>query len=474
LEGLEISEIGFASIAISKLFRLESEFYTVQSVAYKDYFLGEDIIDFVQYGTSKALNEECFGYPILRLNEFNSTFISKPSKHSALINKEEFISLRLKKDDVLICRTNGNPKYVGKSGLVPFDTQYGYASYLFKIRPKAQMIRPSTLVVYLNSKYGRAEVEKYSMTSNQVNFSPAKFKQIKIPKFDSQFNASIEEVVYNAHDCLMTANVNYIQAEQLLLKELGLENFKPETQAINVKSLSQSFGQTGRLDAEYYQKKYDQFLQQLEKNNCVQLSEVVNIKKSIEPGSKYYQNTGIDFVRVSDTTKFGIRQTDIKLSYDIFGRDVLNLYRPTNDTILLSKDGTVGIAYKIKGETKIITSGALLHLVINDAQKETISPEYLTLVLNSIAVNIQAERDAGGSIIQHWKPSEINNVIIPVISKKQQDVIENKIKESFQLRKKSKHLLEVAKQAVEMAIEKNEKEAMQYIEKMTREDGVQD
>ena len=28
---------------------------------------------------------------------------------------------------------------------------------------------------------------------------------------------------------------------------------------------------------------------------------------------------------------------------------------PTKDTILLSKDGTVGIAYKIKNETEIIT-----------------------------------------------------------------------------------------------------------------------
>lgn len=30
---------------------------------------------------------------------------------------------------------------------------------------------------------------------------------------------------------------------------------------------------------------------------------------------------------------------------------------------------------------------------------------------------MQAEKDAGGSIINHWKKSEIENVIIPIIAK---------------------------------------------------------
>lgn len=41
--------------------------------------------------------------------------------------------------------------------------------------------------------------------------------------------------------------------------------------------------------------------------------------------------------------------------------------------------------------------------------------------------------------------------------------------ESFNLRKQSKHLLECAKRAVEMAIEQDEKTAMSWLEKETRE-----
>lgn len=90
-------------------------------------------------------------------------------------------------------------------------------------------------------------------------------------------------------------------------------------------------------------------------------------------------------------------------------------------------------------------------------------PDYLTLVLNSIVVQMQAERDAGGSVIQHWKPSEIENVVIPILNEKVQTTITEKVRESFALRKKSHRLLELAKQTVEVAIEQGEDKAIKLL-----------
>ena len=67
LEGLEIKEVMFDKINSTELIRLESEFYTAKSFDLINPFSGKEIIDFVQYGTSKELNEENEGYPILRL-----------------------------------------------------------------------------------------------------------------------------------------------------------------------------------------------------------------------------------------------------------------------------------------------------------------------------------------------------------------------------------------------------------------------
>ena len=77
---------------------------------------------------------------------------------------------------------------------------------------------------------------------------------------------------------------------------------------------------------------------------------------------------------------------------------------------------------------------------------------------------MQAERDAGGSIILHWRVGEIENVVIPIIDIKIQQQISDKIEESFRLKKQSEQLLELAKTAVEKAIEEDEDVAMRFIE----------
>jgi len=463
LKGLEIREISFFEIAETDLIRLESEFYTAPTFDLNFPYTGEEIIDFVQYGTSKELNEDKEGYPILRLNEFDSFFISEPSKYCSIIDKDTYQSLQLKKNDVLICRTNGNYRYVGKSAIVPDDYNFAYASYLFKIRPKSELINSSTLVSYLNSKYGRKEIEKYSMASNQVNFSPSKFRQLRIPSFGIEFNKSIEASIYNSFELLRKSQNLYSLAENLLLEEIDLENFKPNSEGVNIKTLSNSFGKTGRLDAEYYQPKYDEILEKIKSQPYNSLINIVSIKKSIEPGSKNYSEEGLPFLRVADYSKFGLTVPQKYLTSDFVSenKDKIKTLKPKKGTIIFSKDGSVGTAYHLREDFNGITSGAILHLKVKDESK--IIPEYLTLALNSQVVQMQAERDAGGSIILHWRVSEIENVLVPVIDYKKQQEIAALVEESFALKKQSEHLLEVAKRAVEIAIEDGEEEALQYI-----------
>jgi hypothetical protein len=80
-------------------------------------------------------------------------------------------------------------------------------------------------------------------------------------------------------------------------------------------------------------------------------------------------------------------------------------------------------------------------------------------------VRLQAERDAGGSIIQHWKQSEIDRVKIPILPLSRQRDIVAKAQSSFSLRAESKRLLEMAKAIVETAIEQGEDVAMELMEK---------
>ena len=148
------------------------------------------------------------------------------------------------------------------------------------------------------------------------------------------------------------------------------------------------------------------------------------------------------------------------LSKDIVP-NIEDLY-PKKDTILLSKDGSIGIAYKLEKDMEAVTSGALLHLTVKDSN--VVLPDYLTLVLNSPIIQLQAERDCNGAIIQHWKPSDIEKVLIPILDMSVQQEIASKVQESFRLRAESKRLLDLAVKTVEMAIESDEESALLWLE----------
>jgi restriction endonuclease S subunit len=191
-----------------------------------------------------------------------------------------------------------------------------------------------------------------------------------------------------------------------------------------------------------------------------ELGNLVKIKKNIEPGSEAYQESGVPFVRVSNISKFELSDNNQQfISEELYTE--LKKYQPKSGDILLSKDATPGIAFHLNVEPrKMVVSGGILSLKIENKQ---LLPEYLTLVLNSVIVQKQIDRDAGGSIINHWRPDQVKATLIPLLKDDKQKEIKALIEKSFNDRKLSKSLLEIAKQGVGMAIEKDEAAAENWI-----------
>ena len=317
-----------------------------------------------------------------------------------------------------------------------------------RIKLIKNIVKPTFLATYINSKIGQDWIVRNQTGMVQQGIALWRVRQMPIPILADSVQDIIDDIICSSRQKRQQSQALYRQAEELLLETIGLKDFTPSQEKTNIKTFKESFLVTGRLDAEYYQPKYEELIKHIETFETERLSNIVSIKKSIEPGSDAYETEGIPFVRVSDLSKFGLTDTDIYLAKSKFGN--LGL-QPKKDTILLSKDGSVGIAYKIEQDLDIITSGALLHLMVTN---KDFLPDYVTLVLNSEVVKMQAERDAGGSIIQHWKPSEIEQVIIPKIPMPIQQQISTLIQESFALRKDSERLLVEAKEMVEREIEK--------------------
>ena len=447
MEGLEISVVKLSEVLEDVDLRLESEYYNSEHIVFNS-VQGCDIESFSQYGTSEDLNEEGKGFPILRLNEFDSFFISKPSKYCDLISKETFELLKLKKNDVLICRTNGNPKYVGKAAIVPKNYEYAFASYVFRLRPKTDIINSATLVSFLNSKYGRIEIEKYSMVGNQANFSPAKFRQIAIPILSKELNNKIEEIVYKSFELLEESKSLYSQAEDLLLGELGLKDWQPKNTLHTTKKFS-DFAQSGRLDAEYYQPKYDEIEKAIKSykggydivsNLFNQNLDVCDYKKTeynyIEIGDVNVGDGSVSFNKV-DTSELPDNAKRVLHKNDI----LISKVRPYRGAVAI-------IDFE---QEDLIGSGAFTVLQEKSSyKKETLQILFRTAVYKDWLLKWNV-----GSSYPVIKDEDILNLSIPILPEQIQTKIASLIQQSFECKAQSKQLLEDAKRMVEEEIEKN-------------------
>jgi len=468
LEGLEISEVNYAEAITNKDFRTDSDFWTKASKpnpTLKYVPIGEVLLS-SQYGISIEMNELNKGYPIYRMNEIHNMVCDFEVDKCADILDDEFKNFELNDRDVLFNRTNSYD-WVGRTGV--FKKQEGknfvFASYLVRFVPNQAKVLPEYLASFLSSKFGVNEIRRRARQSiNQTNVNPEEVKAIRIPLLNFEIQNSIKNCFDSAVDKLLQSQHLYAAAESLLLDTLGMADFSPATETVNIKSFKDSFAATGRLDAEYYQPKYEQVMAHILAQAHDTLSALVSIKKSIEPGSDKYTDDeqGLPFMRVADYSKFGVTppQKKIKASFVAENKAKLDALMPKAETILFSKDGSVGEAYCLREDADFITSGAVLHLRVLNPKK--ILPEYLTLALNSKLVKMQAERDAGGSIILHWRVCEIENVVVPLADMATQQNIADLVQESFTLKAESERLLAVAKRAVEMAIEQDENAALDW------------
>ena len=448
-------------------FRIDAEYYraevlnSIKLLDRKDSAVLSDLVSFVigPFGSTVTVDQYVSqsNFRYIRNKDINDFQICDDEQ--AYIPENVYKALpqfHIKENDLLIT-------VVGTLGKVAIATKKDTAS-IFSCKStiiRAKNIDPFYLLTYLNSSVGQLFSLRGVRGAIQQGLNLSDLKEIKVFLPSIGFQKNIRGIINKAFDFLAAAGCLYSQAEKILLSELGLLNWKPKHRPSFVKKYSNTTT-AGRIDAEYFQPMYEEIVKAITslKTHGI-LGDLISIKKCIEPGSEAYQDSGISFLRVSNLSKFGINTDNQQfLSETLYS--TLKAHQPKKGEILLTKDATPGIAYYLKDDPgKMIPSSGILRLTVKDVGQ--ISPEYLTLVLNSIIAQKQIERDAGGSIINHWLVDQVKNTLIPILPIATQRKITEKVDKSFFDREQSKRLLDIARRGVEMAIEESEKDAQYWI-----------
>ncbi len=470
---MQYSVVNYKTVKENSDFRIDSEYYHPAILDRLD-LLNNKENDFLKnlvkftvgpFGSTVTVEKyvDNSEYRYIRNKDINDFIIS--DDEPALIPKDVYEPLKqfhIKKDDLLLT-------VVGTLGKVAIAQERDTHS-IFSCKStllKSKKINPYYLLTYLNSPTGQLFSLRGKRGVIQEGLNLSDLKEIKVFIASASFQNKIEEIVKKSFEFFNDSKSLYFQAEQLLLSELGLLGWKQsrEQKFLFPTTFVKNYSDTQkaeRFDAEYFQPKYEAIIDAVKKykNGFDELGNLIKIKKSVESGSEAYQESGIPFVRVSNLSKFELSGNNQQfISEELYNE--LKTHQPKKGEILLSKDATPGMAYYLNEEPqKIIVSGGILRLKIDNKQ---VLPEYVTLVLNSVIVQKQIERDSGGSIINHWRPDQVKATLIPILKNDKQEEIKGLIEKSFNDRKLSKSLLEIAKRGVEMAIEKDEKESEGWI-----------
>lgn len=312
----------------------------------------------------------------------------------------------------------------------------------------------SFVAYFLMSQYGLAQSMRGGSGGVQQMITLARLKEFIIPSYSNTLCRCLNSITANAQSLRMESSALYTEAQNILLKELHFDLSDVFTKSTTEKFLSESFGTSGRLDAEYYQPKYDDLFAMLNTNETVgSLCHLYDNNFIPSANTKY---------RYIELANIGVNGSISDVA-PILGKNLPTRARrivKTGQVIISSIEGSLNSCSIISDEN----DGALCSTGFYVIDSDYINSETLLVLFQSEPMQAMMKQRCSGTILTAISKNEFLKMPLPVVSENVQCEISEKVQKSFALRRQAEKLIETAVKAVEIAIENDEAAAIAYIE----------
>ena len=140
----------------------------------------KDLLDLSQYGLSEVASDQG-QYPMLRMMNLENGYAVENDIVFIDLEEQEFNRYRLRHGDVLFNRTNSY-ELVGRTGVYELDGDHVFASYLVRLRTKADRLDPTYLCSFLNAPVGRRQVMSFATRGvSQTNVNASNLGRVLLP-----------------------------------------------------------------------------------------------------------------------------------------------------------------------------------------------------------------------------------------------------------------------------------------------------
>lgn len=447
--------------------RLDAEYYK------KDFLENEKFLN-GKYRISNYCDNKIKNIKKLKLKKnFNYLEISNVSLNSLEYNTMEVAyddipdraTYVLKNNDIVVSTVRPNRNAIAL--IINPSRLVGTSGFSILRLNKKIEINLFYLYLFCKTKFFISKLMRENTASMYPAVTDFDILDIKIPTISNVLEKSCEKLVKLAYLKFHHSNKTFKKAEKYLIECLGGLKIKNYKSSVNIKGLQESFLKSYRLDAEFYQPKYDVIEDQFNAFERIKLRDLVNypISSGITPkagGDDYTDEIkGIPFVRAVDLQDGEISTSNFIYIKPKIHSGVLNRTQLKKNDVLFSIAGTVGRCSIFNHEFEANINQAVSILRFEETK---ILRLYLVVFFNSTIGKEFVSKYSRQGLQTNLNLVEVGNLSIPIINITKQKEIAELVEESFNLKKESEKLIEVAKRAVEIAIERNEKEALKFIE----------
>lgn len=317
-------------------------------------------------------------------------------------------------------------------------------------------ISPEYVFLYLKSNFIAHLLDRYTTSTEYPAISWNDILNIPIYIGDKLFRKNISEYVDKAFVLLKESKSFYSQAENLLLEELGLKDFKIKFKHSYTANLSQAV-RVHRIDAEHFQPAYEEMVEKTSKKLSIfPLRKIFDFKRGVFIPTEYYseKKTKRSYIRIKELSgRIGIDESKIIFINDYYSEDKINELKE-NDLVIAIIGDTIGKTNKISKElSRGFCSNNIGRLRIKEGWINKILPEFAEILFQSFFIQSQIEKKKAQTGQPKISNNEIKEIKIPLVPPQTQQKIALLVKQSHKERRKSKEIFEEAKRKIEEVIE---------------------
>ena len=380
--------------------------------------------------------------------------------HLSEMGNEVIKKSELQERDLIITIIGATHEIVGRAALIGKEDLPANINQNIALVRLKKTSSPEFLSAYLNSEVGKLALWFLSRQTGQVNLNCREVEQVLVPSASDEFVESIERIYRAAEVCRNESKETFVEVQTLLLSELGLAGWQPKRQTESVRNFSDVWG-TGRIDAEYFQPKYDDIVDAIKDygGGWDTLGNLIHLKdRNFKPDA----DTEYQYIELANIRGNGeISDCTIAEGEDLPSRARRKV--AMGDVIVSSIEGSLESIALIDDEH----DGALCSTGFHVVNSQRFNSETLLVLLKSMVGQMQLKKGCSGTILTAINKEELRKVALPIVSDETQAEIQRRVRESSRLRRQSRELLECAKRAVEIAIEDGESAAMAWLEEST-------